>query len=302
VDDDDRVRMAAFDFLERQVLRHGEVLPRSVLERGFTFERVRVPLVAPQGIFKPAAIKELPLTITTAPPNPRKERPYDDAFGEDGLLHYRYRGRDPSHPENVGLRRAMETQTPLIYFHGIVPGQYLVTWPVFIVGDDPGSLTFVVAVDEKHTLVRESLPRADTEARRAYVTRLQRVRIHQAGFRVRVIAAYQERCAVCRLRHRELLDAAHILPDADPGGEPLVTNGLALCKLHHAAFDQNIIGIRPDLIVEVNRAVLEEIDGPMLVHGLQGFHGSTLTIPRRLAWQPNPGFLEQRYELFRDTG
>jgi len=47
-------------------------------------------------------------------------------------------------------------------------------------------------------------------------------------------------------------------------------NGLALCKLHHAAFDANIIGVTPDLEVTVRLDVLQEIDGPMLQHGLQG--------------------------------
>ena len=43
------------------------------------------------------------------------------------------------------------------------------------------------------------------------------------------------RCALCRLRHQELLDAAHITPDSEAEGEPLVSNGVVLCKLHHAA-------------------------------------------------------------------
>ena len=60
--------------------------------------------------------------------------------------------------------------------------------------------------------------------------------------------------------------------DRDPEGEPKVSNGLALCKLHHAAFDCHIIGVNPDYRVEVRVDVLEEIDGPMLEHGLQGFH------------------------------
>jgi hypothetical protein len=59
-----------------------------------------------------------------------------------------------------------------------------------------------------------------------------------------VLRAYRDCCAVCRLRHEELLDAAHILPDGHPRGEPVVRNGLALCKLHHAAFDRHILGIR----------------------------------------------------------
>ena len=51
---------------------------------------------------------------------------------------------------------------------------------------------------------------------------------------------------LCKLRHAELLDAAHIIADANDEGLPIVPNGLALCKIHHAAFDKNIIGISPD--------------------------------------------------------
>lgn len=107
---------------------------------------------------------------------------------------------------------------------------------------------------------------------------------------------------MCRLRHHELLDAAHILPDGHPKGEPTVPNGLALCKLHHAAFDSNIIGVRPDLVIQVSQKVLEEIDGPMLLHGLQGFHGESITVPRPQSLRPNSDFLEERYALFQSTG
>ena len=124
-------------------------------------------------------------------------------------------------------------------------------------------------------------------------------RLHQSLFRVRVLDAYQETCAVCRLRHWELLDAAHILPDKHPLGEPVVPNGLALCKLHHAAFDCHIIGVNPDYRVEIRLDVLEEVDGPMLEHGLQGFHAKPLLLPRRDAHRPDRTLLEQRYALFR---
>ena len=52
-DIDQRVRIAAFNWLDEQVSIHGDVLPRSILAQGFEFEGQRVPLVAPQGIFKP---------------------------------------------------------------------------------------------------------------------------------------------------------------------------------------------------------------------------------------------------------
>jgi putative restriction endonuclease len=107
---------------------------------------------------------------------------------------------------------------------------------------------------------------------------------------------------MCRLRHEELLDAAHILPDTHPLGLPTVSNGLALCKLHHAAFDVNIVGVRPDLVLEVRHDVLAEIDGPMLQHGLQGLQGNRLVVPHAVTNQPNAAFLEERYEQFRQAG
>lgn len=57
---------------------------------------------------------------------------------------------------------------------------------------------------------------SEDEARRKYITSSVRNRLHQRGFRERVLSAYKEQCALCRLRHRELLDAAHIIPDNEP--------------------------------------------------------------------------------------
>jgi putative restriction endonuclease len=302
MDVDDRTRLAAFSFLTRQVELHGDVLPRRILQDGFQQDGARVPLMGPQGIFKPAVMKDMPLTITTVPLVAGKERPYEDEIAEGGLISYKYRGSDPNHRENAGLRRAMQSETPLIYLYGIIPGYYMPVWPVFIVGDDPARLSFTVAVDEAHALITSQEPTVVTETRREYVTRLTRHRLHQAGFRERVIHAYKESCSVCRLRHHQLLDAAHILPDGHPLGEPTVPNGLALCKLHHAAFDSNIIGVRPDLVIEVSDRVLEEIDGPMLLHGLQGFHGQSLRVPTQADLKPRTEFLEERYESFRAAG
>jgi len=97
----------------------------------------------------------------------------------------------------------------------------------------------------------------------------------------------------------ELLEAAHILPDGHPLGEPVIPNSLALCKLHHAAFDRYLIGVTPDLEVTVRLDVLEEIDGPMLLHGLQGFQGRRIHVPRADHLKPNRDFLAERYALFR---
>jgi putative restriction endonuclease len=299
---DAAVRAQAFEFLQEQSAIHGDALPRDILVQGFSFRGTRVPLMGPQGIFKPAVLPDIPLSITTAPIVEGKPRPYEDEMGTGGLIKYKYRGMDPQHRENVGLRLAMQRQVPLVYFYGLVPGQYTAEWPVFIVGDDPNSLSFTVAVDDKKELRAGRVQLGDqvAEGRRLYVTAQVQQRLHQRSFRDRVLRAYRYHCSICRLRHTELLDAAHILPDGHPKGEPWVSNGLALCKLHHAAFDSNILGIRPDLVVEIRKDILAEVDGPMLAHGLQERHNQKLlVVPAHHDLRPREDFLEERYEGFR---
>ena len=299
---DSQVRLRAFSFLAEQTQRHGEVLPRDNLAAGFEFEGHRVPLIGPQGIFKPAILPEMPLSITTVPVVEGRDRPYDDELGPEGLLRYRYRGTNPNHRDNVGLRLTMQRRIPIIYLYGIVPGQYMPVWPVYIASDDPATLTFSVAVEELRILVGPD-PVVDSlrEPRRAYLTVQTQRRLHQQSFRERVLRAYQEQCAVCGLRRRELLGAAHILPDGHPLGEPVVSNGLALCALHHTAFDRHVLGIRPDLTVELSAGLLRAADGPMLRHGLHGFHGARIIVPTTPRLRPNPDFLAERYEMFRSA-
>ena len=303
-DIDTAVRLRAFSFLGTQCQLHPlGILPRSVLEAGFDFEGRRVPLVGPQGIFKPAVLPEIPLSITTVPLVEGRPRPYDDQVNQEGLIRYRYRGTNIDHHENVGLRKAMLNRKPLIYFYGVLKGRYLAAWPAYIVGDNPRALSFDVEIGtQKAALLANGslVDEVETAPERRYITVATQQRLHQQSFRYRVLQAYRECCSVCRLRHLELLDAAHILPDTHPHGEPYVSNGLALCKLHHAAFDANILGVRPDLVVEIREDILDESDGPLLVHGLKECHNRPLVeVPRAPRLRPKPEFLEERYELFR---
>ena len=94
------------------------------------------------------------------------------------------------------------------------------------------------------------------------------------------------------MKHAELLDAAHIIPDSEPEGDPVVPNGIALCKLHHAAYDRHILGIRPDYVVEIREDILNEIDGPMLQHGIKELHEQRILVPRDNELKPNPVLLD----------
>jgi len=290
------VRAAAFAWLRQRLVRPDDTLSRAALAQGFECQGERICLVGPQGIFKPAQIKHYPLSITTT-----TNGPYEDAFDAGGqYLLYSYRGTDPNFHENRRLRDAMQDKVPLIYFFGTVPGQYLAVAPVYIVGDDPGKLRFTVAADDFLILEYER-DDTDDEIRRGYVTRQVRQRIHQRSFRDRVLRAYQERCSVCRLKHARLLDAAHITPDTDEGSEPVVSNGLSLCKIHHAAFDGEYFGIRPDYRIVVRPDIMEERDGPMLKHGLQEIHETKIVVPGRAANRPDPDRLKRRFGSFAES-
>lgn len=295
-----RVRTAAFERLAGLVEEHGEVLPRDALMAGVQVDGQPVPLVnAAQGIHKPRVL-DLPLSITTAPPRHDRPPPYADELDARGLLRYRYRGTDPSHRDNVGLRELARVGRPLVYFHGVVAGQYLAAWPVYVVEDRPSELAVLVDVDAGEAADPDVI--AAAEVRPGYRAATRLARVHQAAFRERVIRAYQSACAMCQLRRAELLDAAHLIPDSDPRSRPEVPNGLALCKLHHAAFDACLVGVRPDHVIEVRDDILAEIDGPMLVHGLQGLAGAQLRLPRARRDHPNTEWLTERYEQFRAAG
>src|SRR4029079_4554298 len=109
-----------------------EAIARTALS-DFTLDGRRIPLLGPSGIWKPA-VCELPLSITTTVGGP-----YEDSFDRQaGTLRYAYRGSDPNHRDNVGLRRAMAERIPLVYFHAVEPGSYVAAYPVFVVDDDPG--------------------------------------------------------------------------------------------------------------------------------------------------------------------
>ncbi len=294
---DARFRAAAFEWLSSQCGIQGDVLPRPTLTEGFDFDGHRIRLLGPQGIFKPRAM-DVPLSIATVPSGP-----YGDAFGSDNLLQYQYRGTDPDHRDNVGLRFAMQHRLPLAYFHRILPGRYLAVWPVFVVGDVPEALTFSVELAAAESNLFGPTDWGDVEpgVRRRYATVEVQRRLHQGEFRERVLRAYRHQCALCSLRHEELLDAAHIIPDSEPGGTPAVSNGLALCRLHHAAFDRFFVGIRDDYVIQVRPDVLREHDGPTLRHSIQGLHNRRIILPRRRIDRPALDLLAARYERFREA-
>jgi putative restriction endonuclease len=257
--------------------------------KGYEWNGENLPLVDGQrGIRNPASFSST-LSIRST-----LKSPYPGEDGDEPFVNYHYRANDSS--DNRKLRRALENHDPLVYFREVRKSHYVAFYPAFVVADNPADQIFIVALDEALTFFGDPLHM--TGDQRRYAERLVRTRLHQPVFRARVMHAYATTCAVCSLKHSDLLDAAHIIPDSEGQGFAQVTNGLALCKIHHAAYDRNLLGISPEYNVQINQGLLDEVDGPMLRHGLQDMHGRALVLPRRISDRPSRDALAARYAEF----
>lgn len=229
--------------LAERAVRNGGVVSRDELSAMRVGDRDLRLIDQSRGIWNPSWLNAT-LSIVSSP-----DGPYDDTELEGGLLRYDYRA-GTAQGDNRKLRAALELGVPLILLRKIETGVYVPVFPVYVVDDDRANHQFVVALDESLRFLSDPMHPTDDERR--YASRIVRARLHQPEFRAKVIRAYATRCAVCSLHHGELLDAAHIIRDADDWGLPVIPNGLSLCKIHHAAYDANLMGVTPGYRVRTN--------------------------------------------------
>ncbi len=249
------------------------------------------------GIWNPGASwtlgEQLRATLSI---NTTKSGKYEDQEVSGGLWRYDYQSGGTA-GKNTKMRKAMELQLPLIWFVQQDSGRY-VPYRVFIIHDFPDEGYCLIAPERFLAIAA----RSESLIERRYAERIMKQRLHQPAFRARVISAYETKCAICRLGHGRLLDAAHITPDSEESSSTSVTNGLSLCKIHHTAYDINLVGIDPDYTVHVRPDILSETDGPMLEHGIKEMHMVKLWIPSEVSSRPNPERLNSRFKDFLKSG
>lgn len=288
-DRDHELRMACFLALDALRAQFGPVLAyRGALDRGFEHGGARVPFLNHlKGIFRARAQRgPAALSLLTS-----ARSPYDDEQTDEGFW-YAFRDGAQELADNRALRAALEERVPVVYFVGIVPGLYEPIYPCWVVDRE---LRRVLVTPSPADVPALAPPESAPERR--YATRQVRRRLHQDRFRAIVLPAYRDRCAVCRLKERRLLDAAHIIADGDARGDPVIPNGLSLCSIHHRAYDQDLIGVDPDFTVHVSRRLLDDDDGPML-DVLKTSHGVRLGVPRAAHKHPDRDRLATRFERF----
>ena len=302
VAEDARVRMLIAAHIRR--LSEGGGLTSADLLSGVEINGHRIPIINPRaGIFKPKELRYL-LSIRTVYPKTGARVWYDDQLevhaqieaGED-VIDYAFQGSNPQSFDNQWLLQAMQDQVPILYFLGVAPSRYTVHFPTFVVDWNPAALRAGIAFGAPLSAGDEA--GAPDAAERKYALRVVRQRLHQARFREAVLAAYGSRCAISGLPESRLLDAAHIIGDLEEKGQPIVPNGLPLSKIHHAAFDANLIGVDPDFRIHISGTLLSMEDGPMLEQGLKKKHGDLIRLPARPVDYPDRERLAKRFAQFQ---
>jgi putative restriction endonuclease len=284
------LRQLIFQRLAEITAEHG-VVTRTELEALQVGNETRRIIDRSRGIWNPQNMLAT-LSVVSNPAGP-----YADTDVSDSLFAYDYRAGSTD-GDNTKMRRAYELGLPIILLRTIRPGVFVPIFPVYVVKDDIDNRQFILALDDSLRFVADPLHLKPIE--REYAIRAIKQRLHQPEFRGRIMLAYNQSCTVCALKHGRLLDAAHIIGDADKlYGIPVVENGLSMCKIHHAAYDANLLGISPDYVVRINGDLMDEVDGPMLLHGLQEMDGRAINLPKRHADRPSKERLAVRFQEFK---
>ena len=162
-------------------------------------------------------------------------------------------------------------------------------------GAVPGEAAILEKISEDPYAVRVAdITSAVARDRRIEIVETRRA-VRDAQFRRRVLNAYGHRCAMCGVQLR-LLEAAHVLPVEQVGSTDDTDNGVALCSLHHRAYDRALITFDPEYLIRVNEKHVAELTGAALVGGLREFRLAlkpSLLLPADPRDHPKPSFVNE---------
>ncbi len=133
----------------------------------------------------------------------------------------------------------------------------------------------------------EAITNLDINRRRTVVSVSRRLRNND--FRKKVLTAYAQRCAICGVQLK-LIDAAHIVPVNHEQSTYETRNGLALCAIHHRAYDQALLTVNESYTVVFNEAQAEALDKLGLAGGVKSFREnlrSEILVPKAVSERPH---------------
>lgn len=122
-----------------------------------------------------------------------------------------------------------------------------------------------------------------------------RDRLGQGAFRNEILRNYESRCAVSDELTVPVLEAAHIRPYSEHQDHSL-NNGLLLKSDIHRLYDLGLVSITPDRKFHVSPRIKEEWKNGRHYYGL---HGKEINVPDDEYYHPNPEYLQEHYDRFR---
>lgn len=134
-----------------------------------------------------------------------------------------------------------------------------------------------------------------TGKERREVLRTVKQKVREADFRDRVLTAYRSSCAMCGIQLK-LVDAAHIVPVGSPKSTDDTNNGVALCALHHRAFDNGLVSFDLAYRIEIHPAILERLARQRVDGGYNLFKKhlrAVIDIPVDRRDHPHPSHIKQ---------
>lgn len=299
---DSRIRQVSFQRLKDIAAEYSSDVPWDALAAPVPLGDDSIYLASRAiGIFKPRQMPDGILSVKTVVPKQGRVNIYSDSASDEGGFWYSLEEGGLAKPANRQLMVSYERQDPIIYLMGIAPGRYFPLWPCYIDNVDVAREVCHISMQDRRGTIagvaEDSAIYRPDDIEQRYIIREVKSRVHQAEFRVRVMQAYSNRCAMTGLPVPQLLEAAHIIPDTHVSSTAEVSNGISLSRLHHRAYDANLIGIDPDYQIHLNDELLAMKDGPLL-ESMKQLDGQRLTVPRSVKERPYCEALELRYQQF----
>lgn len=112
--------------------------------------------------------------------------------------------------------------------------------------------------------------------------------VRSVAFRQEIMRLYDYTCSACRLRiitpdGRSAVDAAHIIPFSESYDDG-IGNGLALCKLHHWAFDAGLLSLTDRYRLLISDAFEERGHAALLLRNLAA---KSILLPQQKPFYPS---------------
>lgn len=168
-------------------------------------------------------------------------------------------------------------------------------------GHVPAEVGLLIRMANNPDLVPEPEIISTVAAQRQFAVTQTRRALRALDFKKRVLSAYSHACAMCGMQ-LQLLDGAHILPVSEPGSTDETANGVALCALHHRAYDRGLVTFDQRYRVQVNNQHLEDLRAAGHDAKLGEFRESlrrAICVPADPGDRPNPQYVDQANKLRR---